>query len=192
MKQLIFIFLLFISIATFGQNYSEQNLKCSEILKDIPIGSDVFWEKLKLRDSCLVGLQAPFFEGTTLENEKYNLENLKGKVIVVNFWFTRCAACIKEMPYLNKIVSKYKNNKNVIFLSFANEDSPTLKKFLKSKKFDFKVIPDASHILIDTFKLFTAWPTSIIINKEGKISFIQQDSIDSKSNFKDVLDEIVN
>lgn len=190
MNQLNFIFVLFFSVSTFGQDYSEQNKKCSEILSDIPFGSEIFWEKLKSRDSCLVGLQAPYFEGITLENEKYNLEDLKGKVIVLNFWFTNCSPCIKEMPFLNKIVSKYKND-NVVFLSFANDDTNSLMKFLKSKKFDFKVIPNASRVLIDTFKLFSAWPTSIIIDKQGKICFIEQGGIDAKSNFKNILSELM-
>ena len=191
MKQIKFLVLLMIifSNLTFGQDYSEQNKKCSEVLKDIKIGDDIFWEKLKLRDSCLIGLQAPHFELKTLENELFENNNLLGKVVVLNFWFTNCAPCIEEMPFLNKIVSDYKNT-DVVFLSVANDDSLKLQNFLKTTKFDFKVVPYRGRVLIDTFKLFSAWPTTIIINKLGKICFINQGSLsDKEGNFKNILDK---
>ena len=150
----------------------ELNKKCSEILNGIPIGDSLFWVRLNQRDSCLIGLKAPSLDITTIENEKIKTESLQGKVLFLNFWFMSCKPCIKEMPILNKIVKTYKN-KDVVFISFANEDSIKLQKFLKTKKFNFKVVPNAGRILIDTFKLFAAWPTSIIIDKNGIIRLIK-------------------
>lgn len=187
MKSIHLVVLFFISNLSYGQNYAEEHKKCSELLKDVAIGSDVFWEKLKTRDNCLVGLQAPSFEVTTLENEKWSDAKLRGKVVVLNFWFTRCAPCIEEMPFLNKVAAKHKNDA-VVFLSIANEDSAQLKKFLKTTKFDFKAVPDGGRILMDTFKLFSAWPTTIIIDRQGKIKFINQGGLTkSNSNFEKVL-----
>lgn len=187
MKTIHFVVLFFISSLSYGQSYAEQHKKCSEILKDAAIGSDGFWEKLKTRDNCLVGLQTPSFEVTTLKNEKLSNTNLRGKVVVLNFWFTRCAPCIEEMPFLNKVAAKHKNDE-VVFLSIANEDAAQLKKFLETTKFDFKVVPDGGRILMDTFKLFSAWPTTIIIDRQGKIRFINQGGLTkSNSNFEKVL-----
>lgn len=191
MKKAIFItlFIFMYSNATFGQTYYEQHKICSEILKDIPIGDSLFWEKLKVRDKCLIGLEIPSFEVTTLKKEKFELGKMKGKVVVLNFWFTNCAPCIAEMPFLNKVVSEYKSDK-ILFLSIANEDSETLEKFLKTKKFDFEVVPNGSSILIQTLKLFSAWPTTLIIDAEGKIRFLQRDLLDEgDDSFLDTLKE---
>jgi len=172
-----------------AQTYFESNKKCSEILKDIPIGDSIFWVRLGQRDSCLIGLKAPSVSVTTITNERIKTENLNGKVIFLNFWFTRCQPCIKEMPTLNEIVKKYKT-KNVEFISFANEDSGKLKEFLKSNKFHFKIVPSAGHILIETFKLFAAWPTSIIIDRNGIIRLIRNGVIEQGETIE-LLDSLL-
>ena len=170
------LLILFSFVVSFGhvnaQTYLELNKKCSEILKDIPIGDSIFWVRLGQRDSCLIGLKAPSESVTTITNERIKTENLNGKVIFLNFWFTRCQPCIEEMPTLNEIVKKYKT-KDVEFISFANDDSSKLKEFLKSNEFNFKIVPSAGHILIETFKLFAVWPTSIIIDRNGIIRLIR-------------------
>jgi thiol-disulfide isomerase/thioredoxin len=191
MQKTHFIILLLIiySNTTFGQTYYEQHKICSEVLKDAPIGDSLFWEKLKVRDNCLIGLEVPSFEVTTLKDEKFETDSLRGKVIVLNFWFTKCAPCIAEMPFLNKVVSEYKNEK-ILFLSIANEDSATLEKFLKTKKFDFEVVPNGSSILTQTLKLFSAWPTTIIVDTKGKIRFIKMGGFeDEDGDFIKVLNE---
>lgn len=175
-KIIIITLLVCLFKQTNGQTYSELNKKCSEILNGIPIGDSIFWVRLNQRDSCLIGLKAPSLDITTIDNEKIKTESLHGKVLFLNFWFTKCKPCIKEMPILNKIVKSYKN-KDVVFISFAIEDSIKLQKFLKTKKFNFKVVPNAGRILIDTFKLFAAWPTSIIIDKNGIIRLINTGEI---------------
>ena len=185
----IILFIFIYSNASFGQTYYEQHKICSEILNDLTIGDSIFWEKLKVRDNCLIGLEIPPFEVTTLKNEKFKLDNLKGKVIVLNFWFSNCAPCIAEMPFLNKVVSEYKSDK-ILFLSIANEDSDTLEKFLKSKKFDFEVVPNGRSILTQTLKLFSAWPTTLIIDAEGKIRFLQRGLLDEgDESFLETLKE---
>lgn len=191
MKKAVFItlFIFIYSKKIFGQTYYEQHKICSELLKDIPIGDSLFWERLKVRDKCLVGLEIPSFEVTTLKNEKFELGKIKGKVIVLNFWFTNCAPCIAEMPFLNKVVSEYKSDK-ILFLSIANDNSPTLENFLKSKKFDFEVVPNGSSILTQTLKLFSAWPTTLIIDTEGKIRFIKMGGFeDGDDSFLETLKE---
>ncbi len=195
MKRINLFYLLLFAFAfpnlSFGQTYLEQNKKCSEILKDIPIGDSIFWVKLESRDSCLLGLKAPFFEVTTIDNEKFNIDSLKGKVVFINFWFTLCGACIAEMPYLNRLLSKFKKE-NILFLSFANEDSLKIKNFLHSIKFNFKVVPNGGSILVDNFKLFPAWPTTIIIDKDSKIRFIKLGKLDDKiDNHKKLIKQLL-
>ena len=185
------LFTLLYSNTLIGQTYLEQNKKCSEILKDIPIGDSIFWVNLIKRDSCLIGLKAPFFEVSTIYNEKLNSDSLKGKVLFLNFWFTKCKACIEEMPYLNSLVSKYKKE-NILFLSFANENSSIIKDFLKSIKFKFKIVPEGGDILINTFKLFTMWPTSVIIDNEGKIRFISSGLLnDNRDNHLKIINQLL-
>ncbi|RYD71965.1 MAG: TlpA family protein disulfide reductase [Sphingobacteriales bacterium] len=181
MKQVFFIGFFFFTFlqSSNGQSYLERHATCSEILQGSTPEDSLFWAKLDQRNSCLVGADAPSFEATTLSGEKLNADNLKGKVAVINFWFTRCKPCLEEMPLLNNIVSKYEKE-NIIFLSFANDDAVKLKKFLRFTEFNFKVVPD-SNVLSATFKLFAIWPTTIVIDETGKIQMIKVGGFDKNS-----------
>ena len=46
------------------------------------------------------------FNATDLEGNEYSLSNLKGKIRVLNFWFTTCKPCVEEIPALNELVKK--------------------------------------------------------------------------------------
>src|SRR4051812_43635177 len=59
---------------------------------------------------------APAFSLTSLEGERFDLAALRGKVVVLNFWFTGCAPCVAEFGKLNGLVNKFKN-KEVVFIA---------------------------------------------------------------------------
>lgn len=86
-----------------------------------------------------------------LNGEKFNLENLKGKIIVLNFWFTQCKPCVAEFPGLNKLKQKY-INQEVEFFAVTWNNKETIDKFLINHKLDFKIVPNGS-IIIDKFKI---------------------------------------
>lgn len=110
---------------------------------------------------------APELESFLLNGKKISSKEFKGKVLVLNFWFTGCGPCKQEIPELNELVKKYKN-KNVVFLAFAlDKDKQLLNKYLKQYPFSYDIIPDSRDIA-DTYKV-SAYPTHIIVNKDGKI-----------------------
>jgi peroxiredoxin len=131
----------------------------------------VYFVRLRERDSCLTGSIAPNFKATSVDGQKIELSKLKGQVVFLNFWFTRCQPCIQEMPALNKLV-KYYSGKKVRFISFAPEESSAVLKFLQKRPFNFTAIANSENIRKDTFKLFSAWPYSIIIDRQGRIAKI--------------------
>jgi thiol-disulfide isomerase/thioredoxin len=110
---------------------------------------------------------APELESFLLDGKKISSKEFNGKVIVLNFWFTSCGPCKQEIPELNELVEKYKN-KNVVFLAFAlDKDKQLLNKYIKHNPFSYDIIPDAGKIA-EEYKV-TAYPTHIIINKDGKV-----------------------
>lgn len=100
---------------------------------------------------------------------KFNLNNLKGKVIVLNFWFTQCKPCVAEFPELNKLREKFKS-KSVEFYAVTWNDKETVDKFLLNHKLDFNIIANGKPI-IDKFKI-RQYPFNILIDKKGKIHYI--------------------
>lgn len=114
----------------------------------------------------LVGKAAPDIEVTDLKENKFKLSALKGKVVVLNFWFIACKPCVKEMPELNELVEKY-SNEDVVFLALAIDDKKSLERFLKTQKFEYNIIPESMKES-DKFGVIS-YPTHVIIDKEQKI-----------------------
>ena len=118
----------------------------------------------------LIGCKVPGFKFTALNGDEVNLADLKGKVIVMNFWFVECAPCRFEIPGLNRLANEYASNKDVIFLAFARDNSATVKDFVQDHPFDFKIIPHD-----DAFPekyCILGWPTNMIVDKQGSLRFI--------------------
>ena len=119
---------------------------------------------------------------TDIDGNQYSLESLKGKIIVLNFWFTNCAPCIKEMPDLNKMKEKYKSEE-VVFFAITFNKKELVMPFLEKTKLDFIVIPNAQKT-VDDFQI-KFFPTNILINKEGKVEFINETFVSNGVNIID-------
>ena len=90
----------------------------------------------------LVGSPAPLFELKTLDNQTVKLTDYKGQFIVLNFWATWCAPCIKEMPELQNAYRSLKdNNVKVIGVNFA-ESKTKVDHFIKDHGLNFPVLLD--------------------------------------------------
>lgn len=114
---------------------------------------------------------APPFSLTSLKGEKFELAALRGKVVVLNFWFTGCAPCVAEFRKLNGLVNKFKN-KEVVFIAPTWDNVTTLKRFLKEHRFRYHIVPNAGSLIVSTYSdgsRNVVFPTHIVINKEGEI-----------------------
>lgn len=119
------------------------------------------WEK------CLIGKQIPSLDFVTMKGKKYNDSNLRGKVLVLNFWFKSCAPCVAKMPSLNKLYGEFKNE-NVVFIGFATDNEQALvPSYLNSGRFLFDIVPNSRKIAGE-FN-FTGYPTTYIVDQKGKI-----------------------
>jgi len=110
----------------------------------------------------------PKFNFTDLNGNVISNETMKGKIVVIKCWYIHCAACIKEFPDVNELVSKYNNRKDIVFLSLAEDTPQQLKIFLAKKPLSYLVVPNMKIYMNETLHL-NAFPTHFILNKEGKI-----------------------
>ena len=92
---------------------------------------------------------APAFSVTSLEGERFELATLRGKVVVLNFWFTGCAPCVAEFSELNGLVKKFKD-KGVVFIAPTLDNVTTLKPFLKEHRFRYRVVASAGGLIVST------------------------------------------
>lgn len=114
----------------------------------------------------LIGKPVPAFQLKDINEKTWRSDELKDKVLIINFWFTTCKPCIQEMPHLNELVKQNKDNP-VIFIAPAPENETQVKKFLKKYTFDYNIVP-ASLDYITASKI-ESFPTHLVIDKNGII-----------------------
>ena len=129
---------------------------------------------------ALEGTAAEDFTLTDLNGKELKLSKLKGKIVVLNFWFTGCTPCIDEIIELNKLTSMYKNSK-VRFLAITFDKAQAVRTFQEEHDFKFDLLPDAK-IVTDAYgiKLF---PQTMVVDKAGIIRL-------AINNDKDILDKL--
>jgi peroxiredoxin len=115
--------------------------------------------------------EAKSFQAKNLKGETVSLESLKGKIIVINFWFIACAPCLQEIPDLNALVEKFKNNPDVVFLAPTFDEVEKVREFVERKNFQYSIIPQAKTWIADYN--ISNFPTHLIIDKQGTIAFSQ-------------------
>lgn len=106
---------------------------------------------------------------TDMNGNKYDLRDSTGKVFVLNFWFINCPPCKSEIPQLNELVTKYKDNKDVVFLAIALDEKSDLKNFLKSTAFNYNIV-DGGRYIANKYDV-KGYPTHVVVDKKGYIAF---------------------
>jgi len=114
----------------------------------------------------LVGSPAPDFTVQDADR-KVSLHDLRGKVVVLNFWATWCPPCVDEMPSLVKLQSDLKDRVVVLAIS-VDEDERSYHTFLKKNNVDVLTVRDPqqkSNELYGTIK----FPETYIIDRNGVV-----------------------
>jgi peroxiredoxin len=101
-------------------------------------------------------------------NRAVALHDLKGKVVVLNFWATWCPPCVEEMPSLVQMQSRLKDKGVTVLAVSLDVDENAYNKFLKDHGVDLLAVRDPnqkSNSLYGTFK----YPETYIIDRDGKV-----------------------
>lgn len=112
--------------------------------------------------------QAPEITFITLEGAKIKMADLKGKMVMVNFWATDCPGCIKEMPGLIETYQQYKDKGvEVIAVSMPYDPPLQVANYQKQKQLPFPVMHDGLGEAVQAFGGVNLTPTTFIFDKQG-------------------------
>lgn len=114
------------------------------------------------------------FAATDMNGNTVELSALKGKVVLITFWSTKCAICHSEIPKLNQIAASYKG-KDVVFLGLTTENPTRVESYLQAKPFDFNIIPSSFGTLLKyadrdgSGNIAMGYPAYFLVNQAGEI-----------------------
>lgn len=107
------------------------------------------------------------FTLTDLQGKPWHLQDLKGKVVLVNFWATWCPPCRKEMPDLDALYNKFKNQGFVV-LAISDEEAAKVTPYIAEHKISYPVMLDPGRKVNDAF-IVEGIPKSFVYDRNGKM-----------------------
>lgn len=102
-----------------------------------------------------------------LQGESWTLKALQGKVVLVNFWATWCPPCRKEMPDLDALYQRFKDQ-GLIILSISDEEVDKVKSYLAEKPVTYPILLDPGRKVNDLFRI-NGIPKSFVYDRHGKL-----------------------
>jgi len=135
----------------------------------------------------LIGIDLPFFELKSITDSLLTKNDIIGKPSLINFWFTDCPPCVKEIPELNRLKEKYSDKINFIAITFDNKKD--VLDLLEKTDFNFIQIINAQDY-IDQIGI-RAYPKNVFIDKTGKIRLIEGQFFENLETIEKYLDKLL-
>lgn len=133
------------------------------------------------------------FELKSITGDHFKLSNLKGKIIIIDFWASWCVPCRLGIPFLSELYDSYKEKGvEIIGINLDNKLEKIEKFFSKlSKRPSFNILWDSSNTTPILYKV-TTMPTTIFINKDGIIAHKHLGfKIEDKEKYKELLEQLL-
>jgi thiol-disulfide isomerase/thioredoxin len=134
-----------------------------------------------------VGTAAPEFSLLNLEGKEVKLSQLKGKVVLLNFWASWCVPCRSEMPTIELLHREFKD-KGLIVLGIDDEESQKQTAFLQKFGFSFVSLVEPKKQASNLYSI-GGIPTTVLIDQQGKIRAYDQGTA-SHESLRETLQEM--
>lgn len=124
------------------------------------------------------------FTLTDMSGKSWTLHDLRGKVVLVNFWATWCPPCRSEMPDLEALYKEFKN-KGFVVLAISDEDADKVKPYIAQYRYTYPILLDAGRKVHEAFNI-EGIPKSFVYDREGKL-VAQSMDMRTKRQFLEML-----
>jgi len=105
-----------------------------------------------------------------LQNQMSTLNDLKGSVVLVNFWATWCGPCVEEIPSLSRLVDSMEGKPFKVVAVNIGESVEDIKTFVKSIPVNFDIYQDTDGVAVRDWKVY-AYPSNFLLDKNGQIQY---------------------
>jgi len=123
--------------------------------------------------SIAAAVAAPDFTLKSDTGENIRLSELKGEVVMINFWASWCGPCRKEMPELAQIQSEFEDLGFVILGVNVEEDSTKANELLAKNPVNFPILYDTENKVTELFRV-DAMPSTILVDRDGNMRYLHK------------------
>lgn len=121
----------------------------------------------------LIGKTAPNFQLKNLSGKSVKLSQLRGRVVIVDFWASWCTPCLAAMPAITDVVKRYRDKGVVLLAINTGEEPKDVKAFVKERKLKMNVLLDTKQDTADEYSV-EAIPKTFVIDEEGLVRAVHQ------------------
>lgn len=121
--------------------------------------------------SMAPGSPAPAFQLHSAASTDLSLSDLKGQVVLINFWASWCGPCRQEMPVLEQLYKKYKSAGFTLLGVNVEPKSADAEGFLKSTPVSFPILFDPDSKVSKLYEV-SGMPSTVILDRNGKVRYI--------------------
>jgi len=151
---------------SFGGKLDAELFRVPSGLKEVKELS--MWDVAKIKKQ-LLGELAPAWTANDLSGKPVSLADLKGKMVLLDFWTTWCPPCRQDAPSLDKLYEKYGAKDLVIVGVSVSEERTVVEKFLREHPHSFPIVLTTENEMPRPFQI-GVFPTYIVIDKDGKVA----------------------
>lgn len=131
---------------------------------------------------------APDFKLKTLDQKTISLSDLRGKVVLINFWATWCGPCRMEVPHLKTLYSTF-DRKQFEILALSDETPDKIVRFVDSYDLPYPIVLANRETLL-SYNI-RAFPTAFLIDKKGLIQY-KWEGLRSPQAFERAIKQLIN
>lgn len=118
----------------------------------------------------MIGMEAPDFTASDPSGRTVHLRDLRGNVVVLDFWASWCGPCRMLMPHIQKMHEKFAEKGLTILGLNVGEDAATVEKFAKDNSYTFRLLLDTEPQVTSRY-FVQSYPTTFVIDRAGRIAF---------------------
>ena len=117
------------------------------------------------------GADAPGFQLNSSLGKPVSLSDLKGQVVLINFWASWCGPCRQEMPILNQLFQSYQAAGFTLIGVNVEPNAADAQKFLKATPVSFPILFDPTSAVSMLYQV-SGMPSTVIVDRNGKIRYV--------------------
>ena len=142
-------------------------------MRTLALAACVLWSAAAFAALPKVGATAPDFAARSNSGRNVRLSELRGQVVLVNFWATWCSPCRQELPLLNKIYTQYRSAGFMLLAVNVDDNRKDAEAMLKRLDLRFPTLFDGNKNVAKLYGVDTM-PATLVIDRDGRVRFVHR------------------